>query len=66
MIAFSRMNFSGHGNNGNKKIKSTKQTEHTTWYLKLVPGEGLEPSRPCGQRILSPLRLPIPPSRHQN
>ena len=25
----------------------------------LVPGEGLEPSRPCGQRILSPLRLPF-------
>ena len=29
----------------------------------MVPGEGLEPSRPCGQRILSPLRLPIPPPR---
>lgn len=27
----------------------------------MVPGEGLEPSRPYGQRILSPLRLPIPP-----
>ena len=27
----------------------------------LVPGAGLEPARPCGQRILSPLRLPIPP-----
>jgi hypothetical protein len=23
--------------------------------------EGLEPSRPCGLRILSPLRLPVPP-----
>ena len=30
----------------------------------LVPGEGLEPSRPCGQRILSPLRLPISPTGH--
>ena len=30
---------------------------------KVVPREGLEPSRPCGQRILSPLRLPIPPPR---
>ena len=29
----------------------------------LVPGGGLEPPRPCGRRILSPLRLPIPPSR---
>jgi hypothetical protein len=27
----------------------------------LVPGGGLEPPRPYGQRILSPLRLPIPP-----
>ena len=30
----------------------------------LVPGVGLEPTRSCSlQRILSPLRLPIPPSR---
>src|SRR2546425_11930651 len=29
----------------------------------MVPGEGVEPSRPCGHRILSPARLPIPPSR---
>ena len=29
----------------------------------MVPGGGLEPPRPCGQRILSPSRLPIPPSR---
>lgn len=28
----------------------------------MVPGVGLEPTRPCGQRILSPLRLPISPS----
>jgi hypothetical protein len=27
----------------------------------MVPGGGLEPPRPYGQRILSPLRLPIPP-----
>lgn len=27
--------------------------------LLLVPGMGLEPTRPCGQRILSPLRLPF-------
>ena len=25
----------------------------------LVPGGGLEPPRPCGLRILSPLRLPV-------
>lgn len=28
---------------------------------KLVAREGIEPSRPCGQGILSPQRLPIPP-----
>ena len=27
----------------------------------LVHPEGVEPTRPYGQRILSPLRLPIPP-----
>ena len=26
---------------------------------KVVPGAGLEPARPCGQGILSPLRLPF-------
>jgi hypothetical protein len=31
----------------------------------MVPGEGLEPTSPCGRRILSPLRLPIPPPRHR-
>ena len=31
----------------------------------MVPEEGLEPSRPNGQRILSPLRLPIPPLRYK-
>ena len=28
----------------------------------LVPGAGIEPARPIGQRILSPLRLPVSPS----
>ena len=30
----------------------------------LVPREGIEPPRPCDRWILSPLRLPVPPSRH--
>jgi len=30
-------------------------------HLTKVPPAGLEPARPCGQRILSPRRLPIPP-----
>ena len=29
----------------------------------LVPEEGFEPTRPCGPRSLSPLRLPVPPLR---
>lgn len=29
----------------------------------LVPGGGIEPPRYCYRRILSPLRLPVPPSR---
>jgi hypothetical protein len=29
----------------------------------VVPGGGVEPPRPEGRRILSPLRLPVPPSR---
>lgn len=31
----------------------------------MVPRAGLEPARAKAQRILSPLRLPIPPSRQQ-
>jgi hypothetical protein len=30
----------------------------------LVPENGVEPSRPCGHRILSPARLPVPPLGH--
>ena len=31
--------------------------------VRLVPEERLELSCPCGRRILSPLRLPVPPFR---
>ena len=31
-----------------------------------VPEEGVEPTRPCGHRILSPARLPVPPLRASN
>ena len=34
--------------------------------LKLVPGGGIEPPRAEARRILSPLRLPVPPSRLRN
>ena len=30
--------------------------------FEMVPGEGIEPSLPCGNWILNPARLPIPPS----
>ena len=33
--------------------------------LNTVLGEGLEPSRPEGHRILSPVRIPIPPSEQE-
>ena len=32
-------------------------------FILLVPGGGVEPPRGCPRRILSPLRLPVPPSR---
>jgi hypothetical protein len=34
-------------------------------HVNLVGGEGVEPSWPCDRRILSPVRLPIPPLAHQ-
>lgn len=43
----------------------TKKNRETVFHgLGKVPREGVEPSRYCYRRILSPLRLPIPPSRH--
>ena len=32
--------------------------------FRMVPGTGIEPARAEARRILSPLRLPVPPSRH--
>src|ERR1700722_17640495 len=37
----------------------------TDVFSSMVPGGGVEPPRPEGRRILSPLRLPVPPSRHR-
>ena len=31
---------------------------------RMVLEEGIEPTRPCGHRILSPARLPVPPLEH--
>ena len=35
-------------------------------FIILVPGGGVEPPRGCPRRILSPLRLPVPPSRRSS
>ena len=32
--------------------------------IKLVPRAGIEPARVTTRRILSPVRLPVPPPRH--
>jgi hypothetical protein len=40
-----------------------KHASLPTSMISLVPKTGLEPVRPCGRRILNPLRLPIPPLR---
>jgi hypothetical protein len=36
----------------------------TVYTVTVVPENGVEPSRPCGHRILSPARLPVPPLGH--
>lgn len=38
-------------------------TQPVKFAMRLVPGGGLEPPRTEVRRILSPLRLPVPPSR---
>ena len=45
----------------NKLRQKTCSAQHV---FRLVPKEGLEPTHPCGYRILSPTRLPISPLRH--
>ena len=39
---------------------------HLKLFISMVPGGGVEPPRGCPRRILSPLRLPVPPSRRLN
>jgi hypothetical protein len=56
--------FRGHG--VDKKAKSPDRRPglpHKPLDM-LVPAGGLEPPLPLGKRILSPLRLPVPPSGH--
>ena len=54
---------------GSKCVFVTKKTEKKViiiknYHLFLVPEAGLEPARYLYRRILSPLRLPIPPFGH--
>ena len=41
-------------------------TVYQSYYFHMVPGTGIEPVRYCYRRILSPVRLPVPPPGHQN
>ena len=56
------------GDNAERNILKTQslstQRQHLPTTVKPLPKEGLEPSRPYGQGILSPQRLPIPPLGH--
>src|SRR6267154_5512093 len=40
------------------------EIQSTSINMILVPGEGIEPTRCHHHRILSPARLPVPPSGH--
>jgi hypothetical protein len=44
-------------------LSESRGQNHHKPFILMVPGGGVEPPRPCGRRILSPLRLPVPPSR---
>lgn len=46
----------------NKKNSNTYKSVEVL----IIPAAGVEPARPCGHRILSPARLPIPPRRRNN
>ncbi len=52
----------GSPKNNQDKKKSTNVNENVDALS--IPAAGVEPARPCGHRILSPARLPIPPRRH--
>src|SRR5271154_3583635 len=49
---------------GNGRAAMTAKIQGVSICLTLVPGEGIEPTRCHHHRILSPARLPVPPSGH--
>ena len=57
--ANSRLSKRTHAPSPNSKTNQKPQS------APLVPGEGVEPSLPCRNQILSLTRLPIPPSGHK-
>jgi hypothetical protein len=55
-------------NAANRHPSSPHKTKnpHKAGFIVLVPGAGIEPARCCHRWILSPVRLPVPPSRHSS
>ena len=49
---------------GQVEVNGLEDYSNISRLFSVVPRGGLEPPRPCGLRILSPLRLPISPSGH--
>src|SRR5712691_10264257 len=52
-----------HGLARRQSSRPRRLTMHRNFPISLVPGVGLEPTRGCPHRILSPARLPVPPFR---
>ncbi len=49
---------------GQQKLRACKGIKVSSDFaaiFEVVLEEGIEPTRPCGHRILSPARLPVPP-----
>ena len=49
---------------GNSTHSKEKKTRSENLVFQSIPAAGVEPARPCGHWILSPVRLPIPPCWH--
>jgi hypothetical protein len=52
------------GDGEDAKINRQIDGSQPNFASRKVPEVGLEPTQPCGHRILNPTRLPIPPLRH--
>jgi hypothetical protein len=63
MVAHPRESMNYDGKCTFSHVKTKAPAIRGRFRFNLVPREGLEPSQYLYRRILSPLRLPIPPSR---